>query len=205
MSHVRVDELLRDGLAGWVQHDVVAEQDGERLGADEVLRHEHRVPEAQLLALMDERHGAELADAPDRAQHLDVAAVLQPALQRGAGVEVVLDRAPSAGDDDDDLLDPGGDSLLDGVLDDWPIDERHHLLGNRLRRRQKAGAEARGGQDGLSDAHGGVGVLLLRVHFAAQQRHCSDARGRDRSVSYWGRQYTRRRCSHRERVQSRRR
>ena len=164
MRHVRVDELLRDGLAGRVQHDVVTEQDGERLPADEVLRHEHRVPEAKLLSLVDERDGPELADAPDRAQHLDVAAILQPAFELRARVEVVLDRAASAGDDDDDLLDPAGDCLLDGVLDDRPIDERHHLLGDRLRRREEAGAEARGGQDGLSDAHGGVGALLLRVH-----------------------------------------
>ena len=69
------------------------EEDGERLVADEVLGHEHGVPEAELLALVDEGDGPELADTADRPQHVDVAALLEPALERGARVEMVLDRA----------------------------------------------------------------------------------------------------------------
>ena len=48
---------------------------------------------------------------------------------------------------------PGGDGLLDRVLDDRLVDQRQHLLGLRLGRRQEAGAPAGGGEDGFSDAH----------------------------------------------------
>src|SRR5439155_91770 len=105
------------------------------------------------LLLMDERDGADLADASNRAQQLDVAALLEPALQPGIGVEMVLDGAASAGDDDDDLLDPRRHRLLDRVLDDGPVDQRHHFLGDRLGGRQEASAEPCGGQDGLTDTH----------------------------------------------------
>ena len=54
---------------------------------------------------------------------------------------------------------PEADRLLDRVLDDRPVDERQHLLGDGLGRRQESGPEARGGQDGLSDAHGDERVL----------------------------------------------
>ena len=37
--------------------------------------------EAELLTLMDEGDRAELADATNRAQHLDVAALLEPTLE----------------------------------------------------------------------------------------------------------------------------
>src|SRR5207249_2607757 len=107
----------------------------------------------KLLLLMDEGDGAGLADAPHHAQHLDVAPLLQPALENRVGVEVVLDGAASARDDDDDLLDPRRYRLFDRVLDDGPVDQRHHLLGDRLGGRQEASAEPCGGQDGLTDTH----------------------------------------------------
>src|SRR5207253_2411328 len=39
------------------------------------------------------------------------------------------------------------------VLDDWPVDQRHHLLGDRLRSRQEASAKPCGRKDGLTDTH----------------------------------------------------
>jgi hypothetical protein len=68
-------------------------------------------------------------------------------------VEVVLDRPLLAAGHDDDLLDAGADRLLDGVLDDRLVDERQHLLGRRLGRREEAGAPAGGWEDGFADAH----------------------------------------------------
>src|SRR5919106_846688 len=109
---------------------------------------------AELLLLVDEGDGAGLRDAADRTQELDVAALLQPALQRRVRVEVVLDRAAASGNDDDDLLDPRGEGLFHGVLDDRPVDERHDLLRDRLGGGQETGSEAGRRQDGLSDARG---------------------------------------------------
>ena len=149
---VRVDQLARDGLATRVEHDVVAEQHRERLVADEILGNQDGMPQPELLTLMDEGDGPDLADPADRPQHVDVAALLQPALERGVRVEVILDRAAAGGDDDDDLVDPGGDGFLHGVLDDRPVDERHDLLGDRLGGREEASAEASGGQNRLTDA-----------------------------------------------------
>ena len=48
---------------------------------------------------------------------------------------------------------PGGDRLLDRVLDDRLVDERQHLLGLRLGGGQEPGAPAGGGEDGFADAH----------------------------------------------------
>ena len=63
---MRVDELPGHRRAARGEHHVVAEQHRERLLSDEVLGHEHRVTEPELLALMDERDRADLTDAPDR-------------------------------------------------------------------------------------------------------------------------------------------
>src|SRR5688500_11847152 len=170
-----VDELPGDRVATGVEHHVVRQEHGERLVAHEILRHQHRVAEAELLPLVDERDGAELADAPDGAQHLDVAALLQPPFERRVRVEVVLDRAASGGDHDDDLLDSRRHRLLDRVLDDRSVDERHHLLGDRLRRREESGAESRRGQDGFSYAHSDREAPCSGVRQAADG--CSLARG----------------------------
>jgi hypothetical protein len=177
VCHVLLDQLLGDRLAAPVEHHVVGEEHGERLVADQLLGHQHRVPEPQLLLLVDEGDGADLRDAPYRAQHLDVAAILQPALQRRVRVEMLLDRAAPAGDDDDDLLDPRGDRLFHRVLDDGPVDQGDHLLGDGLGRGQEASSEAGRRQDGLSDAHGDRVSPVAGSAGAARRRvsGCADA------------------------------
>ena len=132
---------------------VVGQDHRERLVADQVLGHQHRVAEAELLLLADVGDLGEVADRPDLAEHLDVALLLEQVLELVGEVEVVLDRPLLAGGDDDDLLDPGGDGLLDRVLDDRLVDQRQHLLRLRLGGREEAGAPAGGGEDGLANAH----------------------------------------------------
>ena len=66
---------------------------------------------------------------------------------------MILDGPLAPAGHDDDAIEPGGDRLLDDVLDHGLVDERQHLLGLGLRRRQEAGAEARGGEHGGTDAH----------------------------------------------------
>ena len=132
---------------------VVGQDDRERLVADEVLGHEHRVAEAELLLLADVGDLRQVADLADLAEHLDVALLLEQVLELVGQVEVVLDGALLAGGDDDDLLDPGGDGLLDRVLDDRLVDQRQHLLGLRLGGRQEACAPPGGGEDSLANAH----------------------------------------------------
>ena len=66
---------------------------------------------------------------------------------------MVLDRPFLAGGDDDDLLDPGSDGLLDRVLDDRLVDQRQHLLGLGLGGRKEASTPSCRGEDGLANAH----------------------------------------------------
>ncbi len=125
----------------------------ERLVADELLGHQHGVPEPELLLLAHVGDLGEVADVADLAEHLDVAPLLEQVLELVGEVEVVLDRPLLAAGDDDDLLDARRDRLLDGVLDDRLVDQRQHLLGLRLGGRQEAGPPAGGREDGFADAH----------------------------------------------------
>jgi hypothetical protein len=77
--------------------------------------------------------------------------VAQVHLELRRVVEVVLDRSLPPAGDDDQVLDPRIDRLLNHVLDHRAVDEREHLLGHRLRRREEPGAEACRRNDGLPD------------------------------------------------------
>ena len=135
-------------------HDVVGQDHGEGLMPDQVLGHQDRVSQPELLLLAHVGHLGQVADMADLAEHLDVALLLEEVLELIRQVEVVLDRALLAGGDDDDLLDARRDGLFDRVLDDRLVDQRQHLLGLRLGRGQEAGAPAGGREYGLSNAHG---------------------------------------------------
>ena len=65
----------------------------------------------------------------------------------------------------------GRDRLLDAVLNDRLVDERQHFLGLRFGRREEAGAETGGREDGFADdgRHGRIvaedlGYDANRVH-----------------------------------------
>ena len=64
---------------------------------------------------------------------------------------MVLDDALVASGDENELLDARLARLVDHVLEDRPIDDRQHLLGDGLGRGQEAGAETRDGKHGLSN------------------------------------------------------
>ena len=90
---VRVDELADAGPLA--DHHVVGQDHRERLVADQLLGHQHRVAQAQLLLLAHVADLGHVADLADAAQHLDVALVLEQLLELVGVVEVVLDRAAS--------------------------------------------------------------------------------------------------------------
>ena len=149
---VDVDQLADRRPVG--DDDIVREEHRERLVADQVLGHEDRVAEAQLLLLPDVGDLGEVADVADLAELLDLPLLLEEALELERQVEVILDRPLLAGGDDDHLLDAGGDRLFDRVLDDRLVDEGQHLLGLCLRRGQEPGAPAGRREHRFSDAHG---------------------------------------------------
>src|SRR3546814_1941741 len=69
---------------------------------------------------------------------------------------MILDRALAAPGDEDHLLDPRFARLVDGILDQRPVDDGQHFLGDRLGGRKEPGAETGDGKDGFADRlHGG--------------------------------------------------
>ena len=130
---------------------VVAEDDGERLVADQLARDEHGVAEAERLALAHVGEVDQVRDLADLVELLALAARLEKRLELDRDVEVILDRVLAAAGDEDDVVDAGRDRFLDAVLNDRLVDERQHFLGLRLGGRKKAGAEAGGGEDGFAN------------------------------------------------------
>ena len=65
---------------------------------------------------------------------------------------MILDRVLAAAGDEDDVVDARRDRFLDAVLNDRLVDERKHFLGLSFCRRQEAGTETGGGEDGFANA-----------------------------------------------------
>ena len=101
-------------------------------------------------------HGVDLGEVgqlADLLQLVVLAAGLEQRLELGRAVEVVLDRALAAGGDDEDVGEAGAHGFLDHELDRGRVDERQHLLGHGLGRRQEPGAEPGCRDDRLPDLH----------------------------------------------------
>src|SRR5471032_1561388 len=146
---IDVDHLLEAGHLA--EDEIVGEQDGEGLVADEIAGAPHGVTEAERLLL---------------ARVADLTGFRQPGVKRvelgllpAAGerrfelegmIEMILEGGLRAASDEDELLDPGGACLLDGMLDQRLVDHRQHLLRDRLGRRQKARPQPTNGKNGLA-------------------------------------------------------
>ncbi len=133
---IGVDHLFH--AAGRADHQLVGQQDRERLVADDCARAPDRVaePERDLLA-----HGDDVARRARVASSTDMslAALAHRGFELERDVEVLDDRGLAAAGDEDHLLDPRLARLVDRVLDQRPVDDRQHLLGNRLGRGEEAG------------------------------------------------------------------
>ena len=84
-------------------------------------------------------------------------------------IEMVFDGGLAAPGDKDHLLDSGLARLIDRVLDQRLVDDRQHLLGHRLGRREKPRAEATDRENRLTDGflvHSDSGFFGLRLRLA---------------------------------------
>jgi hypothetical protein len=133
------EHVLEQGIAG--VDEVVAEQHRERLVADERLRLQHRVAEAEGLALPDELHAGGVRDGVHLGQETGVPLLLKSALELQVPVEVVLDRSLAAPGDQQDVAESRAGGLVDDVLQGRAVHDRQQLLGHGLRRRQQPRAE----------------------------------------------------------------
>src|SRR5215470_18580560 len=66
-------------------------------------------------------------------------------------IEMIIDSALSPARDKEELLYAGRLGLFDRVMNERLVDDRQHLLGHRLGRRQKAGPQPSDGEDGFAD------------------------------------------------------
>lgn len=150
-----VEHRTEQGLARVDQ--VVAEEDGEGLVADVAAGTEHRVAEAERLALADVMDAGQARGIAHGVEAYRVALGREDLLQLEGVVEVVLDGPLVAAGDHQDVVESGRGGLLDDVLDGRLVDDREHLLRRRLGRRQESGAEPGGRDDCLADRAGGDG------------------------------------------------
>src|SRR3546814_2700495 len=143
-----------------MQHQVVGQDNRKRLAPDEVARAPHRVAKAECLRLarVADLAGGRLHGGGERQFRL-LAARLQRLHQLEVMVEVILDGGLAAAGDEDDLLDSGLTRLLHPVLDERLVDDRKHLLGDRLGGRQKA-------RDERSEEHTSELQSLMRISYA---------------------------------------
>jgi len=144
---VEVDELLCAGNA--VPDDIVPEKHREGLVPDMLLGAQDCIPKSSGLLLsdvVDIDQGGYLLNRPQR---LELPVVSQVHLKLWRVVEVVLDRPFPPACDDDQVLYPRVDRLLHHILYHRAVDEREHLLGHRLGRREEPGPKARRRDAGL--------------------------------------------------------
>jgi hypothetical protein len=168
---VNVDELFGGGI--FTRDEDVAEKNGERFVTDEIAGDQYGVAEAERLLLARVADLQHVADLADHFRLIFLAVLFEKTLQRGRGVEMVLDGILAFAGDDDDLLDSGGNALFGDVLNLGLVDDGEHLFGLRFGGRKETRAEARGREDGFADARfRGRRRLrcIWRVHWHVQWR-----------------------------------
>ena len=125
-----------------VDHDVVAEQDGERLVADVFPRDRHGVTEAEWITLTDVVEVREVVDVTDLFEQRLLALLLEVVLELEVPVEMILDRVLAAARDHEDVDEPGAGRFFHDVLNRGLVDDRQHLLRLALGRGKESRAEA---------------------------------------------------------------
>ena len=150
VSSIGLDHLARQGVVA--DHQIVGEQHRERLVADQRARAPDGVAETERGLL------PRIGDLPGLGQprfelgeQIGLAALEQRGFELEGAVEMIVDRALAAARDKEELLDAGRLGLLDGIMNERLVDDRQHLLGHRLGRRQKAGAQPGDRENGLAD------------------------------------------------------
>ena len=134
-----------------MQH--VGQEQRERLVADDLAGAPDRVAEAERRLLPGEaRLAGRRLGVRESLQLLCLAALPERALELELQVEMVFDGALAAAGHEDEMLDAGRPRLVDHMLHHGPVDDREHLLRNRLGGGQEAGAEAGDGENGFADA-----------------------------------------------------
>ena len=143
------------GAGGFGQDQVVRQQDGERVIADEGAGAPDGVAEAERFLLADGDHGAgRQLPFTQHAQLGVFATAAEGGLEFVGDIEMFDDRGFAATGDQAELLDPGGAGFLDRVLDQRLVHHRQHFLGHRLGGGQEARAETGNRKNGFAQGLG---------------------------------------------------
>jgi hypothetical protein len=116
-----------------------------------ITRIEDGIAEAAHLGLPDEMNARHALQAAQGFQILRAALGLQLAFQLEDRMEVLLDGALAAADDDEDVRDARVHGLFHDILNDRLVHEGQHLLRHSLGDGQEAGAETGGGNDSFTN------------------------------------------------------
>ena len=148
---------------------IVAEEHRERLVADQFARHQHRVAEAERLALAHVGKIDHVRDLADLGELIALAARLEKCLQFDRDVEMILDRVLAPTGDQDNGIGARRDRLLHAILDDRFVDQREHLLRLRLRGGKESRPESGGTSCVMSFARS-AGTICAPEHRESAQR-----------------------------------
>ena len=105
------------------------------------------MPQAERLFLARVAYLHHVANLPHHSRLFFFSFFFQEALQRGRIVEVIFDGVFAFSGNDDDVLDPRNNALLDDVLNLRLVHNGEHFLGLRLRGGQEARAKPRSRQN----------------------------------------------------------
>ena len=154
----RIRHLLQRSIAA-VPDDVVGQDHRERLVADYRFGAQHCVPQTQGFGLCDEdRAHAFGQHVADEFELLGLAGPLELLFKLVGLVEIVRHSVLVAVGDEDQRVATRLDGFVDRVLDQWPIDDRQHFLGNGLGGGEESCTQSSNRKDGLADT--GMSVRL---------------------------------------------
>lgn len=143
-------DQLSDDRAG-ADDEIVRKKECKRLALNGFARTVERMGDAEWLVLGKIVKASERGRPLNVQEHLGVARRAQRAFEPSAVAKVLLDRFLAVGDHKDDIRDPGGNRLLNRVLDERLVDYRQHLFGDSFRCWEHAGTKTRRKDDGLCD------------------------------------------------------
>ena len=168
-THRRAEELVDvEQLAqarGFGVDHVVGEHHGERLISHQFHGPQHGVAQPQSFFLARVGHVDHVRNVTHDRKQIFLAARFEHVLQLEADVEMILDGALAAAGDDDDVLNPGMQGLLDAILDEGFIHQGQHFLGLRFGGGKEAGAQTGGREDRFANL-GGHYIYSLRSPIA---------------------------------------
>ena len=134
---------LPQRAAAAMPDQIVRKDDTERLVADDRTRAEHCVSQSKCFGLgYEDRADVRGQRALDQRQQFVLALLFQLRLELVGLVEIVSDGVLVAVGDENERVRASFDGLVDRVLDQRAIEDRKHLLGNHLGRREESRAQS---------------------------------------------------------------